>query len=114
MIRITRRSRPPVPNFTVKFVLMPSGQVATMRCHLGQALGQLKGHFATELKIPADVILMLFDGKYTPLQLEYHFPLCSLKRPFCTNYSTIIFQVRICLTRRPSEILELVLTEQYS
>ncbi len=44
---------------------MPSGQVATMRCNLGQSLDQLKEHFASELKVSADIILMLFDGKYT-------------------------------------------------
>ena len=44
-----------------------------MRCLLGQALGQLKGHFATELKIAADVILMLFDGMKLKILKYYYY-----------------------------------------
>jgi len=48
---------------TVKFVLLPSGQVATLRCHLGQCLLDLKQHFAGELKMPIDALLFIFDGQ---------------------------------------------------
>ena len=48
---------------SVKFVLMPSGQVVTLACTLGQSLEQLKQHFSTELKMPANVIMLMFDGK---------------------------------------------------
>lgn len=48
---------------TVKFVLMPSGQVVTLACTLGQSLEQLKQHFSTELKMPVNLILLMFDGK---------------------------------------------------
>jgi len=44
---------------TVKFLLMPSGQVATMRCGLSQTLAELKHHFASELKIPPQMILFI-------------------------------------------------------
>ena len=49
---------------TVKFVLMPTQQVATLRCHLNQSLADLKEHFAQELKMPPNVILLMFDGKF--------------------------------------------------
>lgn len=48
---------------TVKFVLMPSGQVVTLACTLGQTLSQLKDHFAQELKLPVNIILVMFEGK---------------------------------------------------
>jgi len=48
---------------TVKFVLMPSGQVVTLACTLGQNLESLKSHFAQELKMSASLIMMMFDGK---------------------------------------------------
>ncbi|KAK7499622.1 hypothetical protein BaRGS_00009274, partial [Batillaria attramentaria] len=48
---------------TVKFVLMPSCQVVTMACTLGQTLQNLKQQFAAELKIPANLIMFMFDGK---------------------------------------------------
>lgn len=48
---------------TVKFVLMPSGQVVTLACTLGQSLEQLKQHFSTELKMPHNLIMLMFDGK---------------------------------------------------
>ncbi|XP_034306877.2 IQ motif and ubiquitin-like domain-containing protein isoform X1 [Magallana gigas] len=48
---------------TVKIVLMPSGQVVTLACTLGQTLQQLKDHFSQELKMPGNLILMMFDGK---------------------------------------------------
>ncbi|ESP01005.1 hypothetical protein LOTGIDRAFT_52457, partial [Lottia gigantea] len=51
---------------TVKFVLMPSGQVVTLACSLGQSLSQLKDHFSQELKMPAASILLMFDGKTLP------------------------------------------------
>lgn len=50
---------------TVKFVLLPTGQVATMRCGLSQTLEELKQHFAKELRIPASVIMLLFEGSNT-------------------------------------------------
>ena len=49
-------------SISAKFVLMPSGQVATMRCGLTQTLAELKHHFASELKIPPTMILFVFDG----------------------------------------------------
>ena len=61
---------------------MPSGQVATMRCHLGQSLGQLKAHFASELKLPIEVILMLFDGMYQ--NIRHH--LLRIKCPCRLNF----------------------------
>ncbi|XP_064632189.1 IQ motif and ubiquitin-like domain-containing protein isoform X2 [Lineus longissimus] len=48
---------------TVKFVLMPSGQVATLACTLGQTLRELKDHFATELKMSSSVLLLIFEGR---------------------------------------------------
>lgn len=48
---------------SVKIVLMPSGQVVTLACTLGQTLQQLKDHFSQELKMPGNLILMMFDGK---------------------------------------------------
>ncbi|XP_071082848.1 IQ motif and ubiquitin-like domain-containing protein isoform X1 [Haliotis cracherodii] len=48
---------------TVKFVLMPSGQVVTLACTLGQTLQQLKEHFSSELKMPVNLILIMHDGK---------------------------------------------------
>lgn len=48
---------------TVKIVLMPSGQVVTLACSLGQTLRELKDHFATELKMPFNMIYLMFDGK---------------------------------------------------
>lgn len=42
---------------------MPSGQVVTLACTLGQTLQQLKDHFSQELKMPGNLILMMFDGK---------------------------------------------------
>ncbi|XP_033745272.1 IQ and ubiquitin-like domain-containing protein [Pecten maximus] len=47
---------------TVKFVLMPSGQVVTLACTLGQSLAQLKAHFAAELKMPINLIMLMFAG----------------------------------------------------
>lgn len=51
---------------TVKFVLMPSGQVVTLACTLGQTLDSLKSHFATELKMSVGLIMLMFDGKSMP------------------------------------------------
>ncbi|XP_067933394.1 IQ motif and ubiquitin-like domain-containing protein, partial [Watersipora subatra] len=51
-----------IPSATVKFVLLPTAQVATMKCALNQTLGELKEHFSLELKIPAGVILLLHEG----------------------------------------------------
>jgi len=48
---------------SVKFVLMPSGQVVTQACTLGQTLEQLKQHFSSELKMPFNLILLMFDGE---------------------------------------------------
>lgn len=50
--------------FSVKFVLMPSGQVVTQACTLGQTLEQLKQHFSAELKMPFNLIMLMFDGKF--------------------------------------------------
>lgn len=57
--------------FTVKIVLMPSGQVVTMACTLGKTLLELKRHFASELKMSVDVIMMIFDGKMGNID-SYH------------------------------------------
>lgn len=43
---------------------MPSGQVVTLACTLGQTLQQLKEHFSSELKMPVNLILIMHDGKY--------------------------------------------------
>ncbi|XP_050413811.2 IQ and ubiquitin-like domain-containing protein [Patella vulgata] len=51
---------------TVKFVLMPSGQVVTLACTLGQTVLQLKEHFSSELKMPVSTIILMFDGKVLP------------------------------------------------
>ncbi|KAH9490582.1 hypothetical protein Btru_033588 [Bulinus truncatus] len=48
---------------TVKFVMMPMGQVVTLACTLGQTLEDLKIHFSFELKMPSNLIMLLFDGK---------------------------------------------------
>ncbi|XP_070559447.1 IQ motif and ubiquitin-like domain-containing protein [Ptychodera flava] len=48
---------------TVKFVLMPSGQVTTLACALGQTIGDLKRHFSVELKMPVAMLVLMFDGK---------------------------------------------------
>ncbi|XP_076078527.1 IQ motif and ubiquitin-like domain-containing protein isoform X3 [Mytilus galloprovincialis] len=48
---------------TVKIVLMPSGQVVTLACTLGQSLRELKDHFASELKMQFNMIYLMFDGK---------------------------------------------------
>lgn len=50
---------------SVKFVLVPSGQVVTLACTLGQTLELLKSHFASELKMPASAIMLMFNGEYT-------------------------------------------------
>ncbi|XP_071484963.1 IQ motif and ubiquitin-like domain-containing protein [Diadema antillarum] len=47
---------------TVKFVLMPSGQVTTMACALGQTMQELREHLASELRMPADKLVFMFDG----------------------------------------------------
>lgn len=41
---------------------MPSGQVVTLACTLGQTLLQLKDHFSQELKMSMNLILLMFDG----------------------------------------------------
>ena len=45
-------------------MLMPSGQVVTLACLLGQTLHQLKDHFSQELKLPVNLILLMFDGNH--------------------------------------------------
>ena len=42
---------------------MPSGQVVTQACTLGQTLEQLKQHFSSELKMPVNLIMLMFDGR---------------------------------------------------
>lgn len=42
---------------------MPSGQVVTLACTLGQTLKELKDHFATELKMQFNMMYLMFDGK---------------------------------------------------
>ena len=42
---------------------MPSGQVTTMACALGQTMQELKEHLASELRMPADKLVFMFDGK---------------------------------------------------
>ncbi len=66
---------------------MPSGQVATMRCHLGQVLGQVKGHFAVELKIPEEVILIMYDGKCSATTQQDEGS--SETEPFCGTHSNV-------------------------
>ncbi|KAK0051920.1 IQ and ubiquitin-like domain-containing protein [Biomphalaria pfeifferi] len=51
---------------TAKFVMMPSGQVVTLACLLSQTLQDLKTHFSLELKMPSNLIMLLFDGKTVP------------------------------------------------
>ncbi|BFZ10923.1 hypothetical protein BsWGS_13962 [Bradybaena similaris] len=51
---------------TVKFMLVPSGQVVTLACTLGQTLELLKSHFASELKMPASAIMLMFNGAPMP------------------------------------------------
>ena len=60
-------------------MLMPSGQVVTLACLLGQTLHQLKDHFSQELKLPVNLILLMFDGNHLP------------SNPFCfiQNYQYI-------------------------
>ncbi|XP_033102972.1 IQ and ubiquitin-like domain-containing protein isoform X1 [Anneissia japonica] len=48
---------------TVKFVLMPSGQVHTMACALNQTMQDLKVHFASELRMTSDKLVFMYDGK---------------------------------------------------
>ena len=59
---------------------MPSGQVVTLACTLGQSLEQLKQHFSAELKMPANVIMLMFDGKlyFNPLYTNGFFLLSGL------------------------------------
>ena len=52
-------------------MLMPSGQVVTLACLLGQTLHQLKDHFSQELKLPVNLILLMFDGN-THEKLVFH------------------------------------------
>lgn len=52
-----------VGTISVKFVLMPSGQVVTQACTLGQTLEQLKQYFSSELKMPVNLIMLMHDGK---------------------------------------------------
>ncbi|XP_061430055.1 IQ and ubiquitin-like domain-containing protein isoform X1 [Lethenteron reissneri] len=47
---------------TVKILLTPGGQVMTMATALSQTAGSLKEHFATEMKVPSQVILISFEG----------------------------------------------------
>lgn len=58
----------------MKFVLMPSGQVVTMACMLGQTLQELKIQFANELKMPMNLILLMFDGEFICEGLSLHTP----------------------------------------
>ena len=48
---------------TVKFVIMPDGHVVSMNCSLRQTFSEVRTHFSTELEQPAEMILLLFDGK---------------------------------------------------
>ena len=47
---------------SVKVVLMPSGQVTTLRCLLSQTITELKEHFSSEHKLPIDILLLMCDG----------------------------------------------------
>lgn len=47
----------------VKFIVIPDGQVQQMTCSLKQSFLELRNHFASELSQPAEVILLLFNGK---------------------------------------------------
>lgn len=42
---------------------MPSGQVVTQACSLGQSLRELREYFAAELKMAPNLILLMFDGE---------------------------------------------------
>ena len=71
--------------------MMPSGQVATLRCHLGQILNDLRNHFSGELKMPADVLLLLFDGEYINLMkytssYEVHIFIYLMEKHFGKNW----------------------------
>ncbi|XP_071807363.1 IQ motif and ubiquitin-like domain-containing protein [Asterias amurensis] len=57
---------------TVKFVLMPSGQVTTMACALSQTMHQLRAHFATELRMPSDQLVFMYDGSNVKDGLTLH------------------------------------------
>jgi hypothetical protein len=47
----------------VRFLLMPSQQVATQRCLLSQSVSELKQLFAVEMKLSEDLILVVLDGE---------------------------------------------------
>lgn len=47
---------------SVKFIVIPDGQVQQMTCSLKQSFLELRNHFASELSQPAEVILLLFNG----------------------------------------------------
>ncbi|XP_038060891.1 IQ and ubiquitin-like domain-containing protein [Patiria miniata] len=57
---------------TVKFVLMPSGQVTTMACALSQTMQQLRAHFASELRMQADQLVFMYDGSNVKDDLTLH------------------------------------------
>ncbi|XP_022103936.1 IQ and ubiquitin-like domain-containing protein [Acanthaster planci] len=57
---------------TVKFVLMPSGQVTTMACALSQTMQQLRAHFASELRMLADHLVFMYDGSNVKDELTLH------------------------------------------
>ncbi|XP_066579864.1 IQ motif and ubiquitin-like domain-containing protein [Amia ocellicauda] len=48
---------------TVKIILLPEGHVWTMAFAISTSAGGLREHFASELKIPASVIHISFEGK---------------------------------------------------
>ncbi|KAM8974338.1 IQ motif and ubiquitin-like domain-containing protein [Pelodytes ibericus] len=47
---------------TVKVMLVPDGQVVTMAFSIGYSVENLKNYFAAQMKIPALVIQILFEG----------------------------------------------------
>jgi hypothetical protein len=59
---------------------MPSGQVATLACTLGQTLSQLKEHFATELKMSANLLLLIYEGKKF---MNEHLIFGGMKHRYC-------------------------------
>jgi len=48
---------------SAKFVLLPSGQVATLACPIGMTISQIKEQFAKELRFHSSLLHVLFDGR---------------------------------------------------
>ncbi|XP_074840214.1 IQ motif and ubiquitin-like domain-containing protein [Carettochelys insculpta] len=48
---------------TVKIMLVPDIQMITMAFNIDQSVGKLKHYFASQLKVPQDVLQVVFQGK---------------------------------------------------